>query len=76
MHLIPALRRRRQASLCEFETSLVYRTSSKIAGATRRNPVFWFYLLFFYGGRTMMFFSTGVLAQRLQGPGPAFAPWR
>jgi hypothetical protein len=31
MPLIPALRRQRQVGLCEFETSLVYRVSSKIA---------------------------------------------
>jgi hypothetical protein len=28
-----------QADLCEFEASLVYRVSSKIARATQRNPV-------------------------------------
>ena len=30
MPLIPALRRKRQADLCEFETSLVHRTSYRI----------------------------------------------
>ena len=37
--LIPALRRQRQADLCEFEVSLVYGVSSRTAGATQRNPV-------------------------------------
>jgi len=37
--LIPALRRQRQADHCEFEASLVYRMSSRIAKATQRNPV-------------------------------------
>ena len=32
--LIPALRRQRQANLCDFETSLAYRKSSKAARAT------------------------------------------
>jgi hypothetical protein len=39
MPLIPALRRQRQADLCEFEASLVYRSSSTTAKATQRNPV-------------------------------------
>jgi hypothetical protein len=34
--LIPALRRQRQADLCEFEASLVYRVSSR---TTQKNPV-------------------------------------
>jgi hypothetical protein len=34
----PALREQRQADP-EFEASLVYRTSSRIARATQRNPV-------------------------------------
>ena len=39
MPLIPALGRQRQVELCEFEASLVYRVSSRIARATQRNPV-------------------------------------
>ena len=40
MSLIPALGRQRQADLCEFETSLVYRASSRIARAvTQKNHV-------------------------------------
>jgi hypothetical protein len=39
MPLISALRRQRQADLCEFEDNLVYRASSGIARATQRNPV-------------------------------------
>ena len=36
--LIPApLRRQREADLCEFEVSLVYRGSSRTAKATQRN---------------------------------------
>ena len=39
-HLIPALRRQRQADLWEFKASLVYRVSSRTARAvTQRNPV-------------------------------------
>jgi hypothetical protein len=38
MPLIPALGRQRQADF-EFEASLVYRVSSRIARATQRNPV-------------------------------------
>ena len=38
--LIPALRRQRQADLCKFEASLVYRESARIGSkATQRNPV-------------------------------------
>jgi hypothetical protein len=33
MPLIPALERQRQADLCEFEDSLVYKTSSRTARA-------------------------------------------
>ena len=40
MALIPALRRQRQADLCEFEASLVYRVSSRTFRATQRNPDF------------------------------------
>ena len=40
MTLIPSLRRQRQAELCEFKVSLVYRVSSRTARAVRqRNPV-------------------------------------
>ena len=35
--LIPALRRQTWEELCEFEANLVYRASSKTAGATQRN---------------------------------------
>ena len=38
MPLISALGRQRQADLCEFEVSLVYRVSSRTARATQRNP--------------------------------------
>jgi hypothetical protein len=34
--LIPALGRQRQADLCEFEVSLVYRVSSRAANVTQR----------------------------------------
>ena len=38
--LIPELGRQRQADLCEFEVSLVYRVSSRTARAViQRNPV-------------------------------------
>ena len=38
--MIPALGRQRQADLCEFETSLVYRASSMTGSkATQRNSV-------------------------------------
>ena len=40
MPLISALGRQRQADLCEFEASLVYKVSSRTASAvTQRNPV-------------------------------------
>ena len=40
MPLIPALRRQRQADLCEFEASLVCRVNSRTANAVvHRNPV-------------------------------------
>ena len=39
MPLIMAHRRQRQVVLCEFEASLVYRVSSRIAKATEKNPV-------------------------------------
>ena len=39
MPLISALRRHRQADFCEFEDSLVYRVSFRIARATQRNLV-------------------------------------
>jgi hypothetical protein len=41
MPLIPALGRQRQADLCEFEASLVYRVSSRTARDIQRNPVGW-----------------------------------
>jgi hypothetical protein len=37
MPLIPALKRKRQANLCEFEASLVYRMRSRIARALKNN---------------------------------------
>ena len=37
--LIQAIKKERQADLCEFEDSLVYRASSRIARATKRNAV-------------------------------------
>ena len=37
--LIPALRRQRQANLCEFEASLVYKVSSRTARPIQRTPV-------------------------------------
>jgi len=37
--LIPALGRQRQADLCEFEASLVYKVSAKTVRATQKNPV-------------------------------------
>jgi hypothetical protein len=37
--LISALGRQRQADLCEFKASLVYRVSSRTAKAIQRNPV-------------------------------------
>jgi hypothetical protein len=39
MPLILELRRQRQADLCEFETILIYRVSSRPSRATLRNPV-------------------------------------
>ena len=41
MHtVIPALKKQRQTDLCEFETSLVYRVSSRTGfRATQTNPV-------------------------------------
>jgi hypothetical protein len=39
MPLIQALRRQRQADLCEFKASLVYRISFKTAKGIQRNPV-------------------------------------
>jgi hypothetical protein len=39
MPLIVALRRQRQVDLCEFEASLAYKVSSRMARATERNPV-------------------------------------
>jgi hypothetical protein len=37
--LIPALERQRQADLCEFEASLVYRANSRTVRVTQRNPI-------------------------------------
>jgi hypothetical protein len=37
MSLVPALRRQRQADLCEFQASLVYISSSRIARAKKRS---------------------------------------
>jgi len=37
--LIPVLGRQRQADLCKFNVSLVYRLSSRTARATQMNPV-------------------------------------
>lgn len=39
MPLTPALGRQRQASLCDFQASLVYRASSWMVRATQRDPV-------------------------------------
>ena len=39
MLLIPALERQRQANLCEFEDSLVYRVISRTARTIQKNPV-------------------------------------
>ena len=36
---VPLLRRQRQADLCEFEVSLVYKVNSRTAKAIKRNPV-------------------------------------
>ena len=38
MPLIPALRRQRQADLCEFKASLVYRDSSRTVRAVTERP--------------------------------------
>jgi hypothetical protein len=38
MLLIPALRRKRQVNLCEFDKSLVYRVSSRTASAEKPCP--------------------------------------
>ena len=37
--MIPALGRKRQAGISEFEASLVYKVSSRVARAIQRNPV-------------------------------------
>ena len=37
--LIPVLGRQKQADLCEFKASLVYRVSSRTVKATQRSPV-------------------------------------
>jgi hypothetical protein len=37
--LIPAFGRQREVEICEFEASLVYRDSFKIARDTQRKPV-------------------------------------
>ena len=39
MPLFPGLGRQRQADLCEFEASLVYRMSSRTARTTQRNQL-------------------------------------
>ena len=40
MVLIPEIRRQRQIDLCEFEASLVYKSTPRIARTvTQRNPV-------------------------------------
>jgi hypothetical protein len=39
MTLVPTFTKQRQAEISEFEASLVYRASSKIVGATKRNPL-------------------------------------
>jgi hypothetical protein len=39
MPLTSAPRRQKQAHLCDFEASLVYRVRSRTARATQRNPV-------------------------------------
>jgi hypothetical protein len=36
---MPALRKPKQADLCEFKASLIYRASSRTARATQRNTV-------------------------------------
>jgi hypothetical protein len=37
--LSPALRRQRQAELCEFKARPVYRANARTAKTTQRNPV-------------------------------------
>jgi hypothetical protein len=37
--LVPTLRKQRQADLCEFQASMVYRVSSKTARVTQWDPV-------------------------------------
>ena len=39
MPVIPAHRRQRQVDLCEFQSSLVYRVSSRADRTTQRNPI-------------------------------------
>ena len=39
MLLIPALGRQRQADLCEFKASIVYKVSSRTARATHRETL-------------------------------------
>ena len=39
MPVISVLGRQRQAGLCEFKASLVYRSSSRTVRATQRDPV-------------------------------------
>jgi hypothetical protein len=39
MPLMPVLGSQRQADICEFEASLVYSASSRIASVTQRTPV-------------------------------------
>ena len=38
MPVIPTLRRQRQADLCEFEASMVYRVSSRIGPKATEKP--------------------------------------
>ena len=38
LSLVSAVRRQRQAKLCEFKVSLVYRVSSRTVRATQRKP--------------------------------------
>ena len=40
MPLVPALRRRRQADLCKFEVSLVYKVSSRPGRAVTQKILF------------------------------------
>jgi hypothetical protein len=39
MPIISALKRQRQEDLCEFKDSLVYRSSSRLARTTQKDPV-------------------------------------